>query len=101
MILQNASLDMSLSGEENIRFPAVLSRLYPYRPQFSRMPEASRRQVRDLAALLDIETDVFRPIKTLSGGTRRKLEIIRSLMPRPDVLFLDEPTRGLDTSGRR
>jgi len=65
------------------------------------MPEAYRRQVAELAALLDIETDIFRPIKTLSGGTRRKLEIIRSLMHRPDVLFLDEPTRGLDTNGRR
>src|SRR3989442_13496436 len=65
------------------------------------MPEPYRRQVRDLAALLNIETDVFRPIKTLSGGTRRKLEIIRSLMHRPDILFLDEPTRGLDTNGRR
>ena len=101
IIFQNPSLDMNLTGEENIRFHAVLYRLYPYRPRFSLMPEDYRRQVRDLAALLDIETDVFRPIKTLSGGTRRKLEIIRSLMHRPDVLFLDEPTRGLDTSGRR
>src|SRR5207253_4743625 len=101
IIFQNPSLDMNLTGEENIRFHAVLYRLYPYRPRFSMMPEAYRRQVRDLAALLSIETDVFRPIKTLSGGTRRKLEIIRSLMHRPDILFLDEPTRGLDTNGRR
>jgi len=101
IIFQNPSLDMNLTGEENIRFHAVLYRLYPYRPRFSLMPEAYRRQVRELAALLNIETDVFRPIKTLSGGTRRKLEIIRSLMHRPDVLFLDEPTRGLDTNGRR
>ena len=101
IIFQNPSLDMNLTGEENIRFHAVLYRLYPYRPRFSMMPEAYRRQVRDLAAMLSIETDVFRPIKTLSGGTRRKLEIIRSLMHRPDILFLDEPTRGLDTNGRR
>src|SRR2546421_1371720 len=101
IIFQNPSLDMNLTGEENIRFHAVLYRLYPYRPRFSLMPEAYRRQVRDLAALLNIETDVFRPIKILSGGTRRKLEIIRSLMHRPDILFLDEPTRGLDTNGRR
>ena len=101
IIFQNPSLDLNLTGEENVRFHAVLYRLYPYRPRFSLMPEAYRRQVRDLAALLDIETDIFRPIKTLSGGTRRKLEIIRSLMHRPDVLFLDEPTRGLDTNGRR
>jgi ABC-2 type transport system ATP-binding protein len=101
IIFQNPSLDMNLTGEENVRFHAVLYGLYPYRPRFVLMPQAYRRQVRELATLLDIETDVFRPIKTLSGGTRRKLEIIRSLMHRPDVLFLDEPTRGLDTNGRR
>ncbi len=101
IIFQNPSLDMNLTGEENIRLHAVLYELYPYRPRFSMMPEAYRKQVGDLAALLNIETDIFRPIKTLSGGTRRKLEIIRSLMHRPDVLFLDEPTRGLDTNGRR
>jgi ABC-2 type transport system ATP-binding protein len=101
IIFQNPSLDMNLTGEENVRFHAILYRIYPYRPRFSLMPEAYRHQIRDLAALLDIESDIFRPIKTLSGGTRRKLEIIRSLMHRPDVLFLDEPTRGLDTNGRR
>jgi ABC-2 type transport system ATP-binding protein len=65
------------------------------------MPAAYRHQVEELAVLLNIEADIHRPIKTLSGGTRRKLEIIRSLMHRPAVLFLDEPTRGLDTDGRR
>jgi len=101
IIFQNPSLDMNLTGEENVRFHAVLYGLYPYRLRFRLMPPAYRRQVGELAALLDIEGDIFRPIKTLSGGTRRKLEIIRSLMHRPDVLFLDEPTRGLDTNGRR
>ena len=101
IIFQNPSLDMNLTGEENVRFHAVLYGLYPYRPRFVLMPDAYRRQVREFAELLNIETDIFRPIKTLSGGTRRKLEIIRSLMHRPDVLFLDEPTRGLDTNARR
>ena len=101
IIFQNPSLDMNLTGEENVRFHAVLYGLYPYRPQFRLMPTAYRQQVRELAALLSIEADIFRPIKVLSGGTRRKLEIIRSLMHRPAVLFLDEPTRGLDTNGRR
>ena len=101
IIFQNPSLDMNLTGEENVRFHAVLYGLYPYRPQFRLMPTAYRRQVAELAALLNIESDIFRPIKTLSGGTRRKLEIVRSLMHRPAVLFLDEPTRGLDTNGRR
>jgi ABC-2 type transport system ATP-binding protein len=101
IIFQNPSLDMNLTGEENVRFHAVLYGLYPYRTQFRLMPLAYRQQVGELAGLLNIETDIFRPIKTLSGGTRRKLEIIRSLMHRPKVLFLDEPTRGLDTNGRR
>ena len=101
IIFQNPSLDMNLTGEENVRFHAILYGLFPYRPRFRMMPAAYRQQVMELAGLLDIETDIFRPIKLLSGGTRRKLEIIRSLMHRPDVLFLDEPTRGLDTNGRR
>lgn len=101
IIFQNPSLDMNLTGEENVRFHAILYRLYPFRPRFVLMPEAYRRQVHEFADLLNIETDIFRPIKTLSGGTRRKLEITRSLMHRPEVLFLDEPTRGLDTTARR
>jgi ABC-2 type transport system ATP-binding protein len=101
IIFQNPSLDMNLTGEENVRFHAILYGLFPYRPRFRMMPAAYRQQVMELAGLLDIETDIFRPIKLLSGGTRRKLEIIRSLMHRPEVLFLDEPTRGLDTNGRR
>src|SRR6185295_3201970 len=44
--------------------------------------------------------EVFRPLKTFSGGMKRKLEIIRSLMHRPSVLFLDEPTSGLDPVSR-
>jgi ABC-2 type transport system ATP-binding protein len=101
IIFQNPSLDMNLTGEENVRFHAILYGLFPYRPRFAMMPQAYRQQVTELGKLLDIEAEMFRPIKVLSGGTRRKLEIIRSLMHRPEVLFLDEPTRGLDVNGRR
>ena len=44
---------------------------------------------------------MFKPLKTFSGGMKRKLEIVRSLMHRPGVLFLDEPTSGLDPVSRR
>jgi ABC-2 type transport system ATP-binding protein len=92
---------MNLSGEENVRLHAILYGLYPYRPAYRLMPPEYRRQVRELASLLDIDRDIFRPVKKLSGGMRRKLEIIRGLMHRPQVLFLDEPTAGLDAASRR
>ena len=101
IIFQNPSLDMNLSGEENVRLHAILYGLYTYRPAFRLMPDAYRAQVRDLAAVLGMENDIFQPVKKLSGGMQRKLEIIRGLMHRPKVLFLDEPTRGLDVASRR
>jgi ABC-2 type transport system ATP-binding protein len=101
IIFQNPSLDMNLSGEENVRLHAILYGLYPYRPAFRMMPAEYRRQVHDLAAVLGMEADMFRPVKKLSGGMQRKLEIIRGLMHKPLVLFLDEPTRGLDVASRR
>ena len=101
IIFQNPSLDMNLSGEENVRLHAILYGLYPYRPAFRLMPTAYRAHVRDLASVLGMEKDMFQPVKKLSGGMQRKLEIIRGLMHRPSVLFLDEPTRGLDVASRR
>ena len=101
IIFQNPSLDMNLNGEENIRFHAVLYRLHPYRPLYRLMPAAYRRQVRELADVVGLGADVFKPVRRLSGGMRRKLEIIRGLMHHPKVLFLDEPTSGLDTASRR
>ena len=100
IIFQNPSLDMNLTGEENIRFHAVLYGLYPYRPLYRLMPRSYRNQVRELAEMVALGADVFKPVKRLSGGMRRKLEIIRGLMHHPRVLFLDEPTSGLDVASR-
>jgi ABC-2 type transport system ATP-binding protein len=101
IIFQQPSLDLNLTAEENVRFHAILYGLYGFRPSFSMMPRTYRDEVRRLAGVLGIEADLFRPIKTFSGGMRRKLEILRSLIHRPRVLFLDEPTVGLDPASRR
>ena len=101
IIFQNPSLDMNLTGEENVRFHAILYGLYPYRALYRLMPSAYRRQIGELAEMIGLGADVFKPVRRLSGGMQRKLEIIRGLMHHPRVLFLDEPTSGLDVASRR
>jgi ABC-2 type transport system ATP-binding protein len=101
IIFQKPSLDRNLTGEENVRLHAILYGLYRYAPAFRLMAPAYRRQVEEWAELLGVGRQIFAPVRTYSGGMLRKLEIIRSLIHRPRVLFLDEPTTGLDAPSRR
>jgi ABC-2 type transport system ATP-binding protein len=100
IVFQKPSLDQNLTAEENVRLHAALYGIYPYRPGFRLMPAAYRQQVEALAELLGISDSLFKPVKTFSGGMKRKLEILRGLLHRPAVLFLDEPTTGLDPESR-
>ena len=88
---QYASVDENLTGTENLVLIARL--LGQPRPQ-------ARRRAAELLAEFRLEDAADRPAKTYSGGMRRRLDLASSLVGRPRVLFLDEPTTGLDPRSR-
>jgi len=89
---QYAAVDENLTGHENLRMVGRLTHL-PKQLMLDRADELLTRF--DLAAAKD------RPVRTYSGGMRRRLDLAAALVHRPPVLFLDEPTTGLDPSGRQ
>jgi ABC-type multidrug transport system ATPase subunit len=89
---QNSAVDEALTGRENLEIVGRLQRLSGR--------EARRRTV----AVLDefgLADSAGRPVRTYSGGMRRRLDLAASLVGRPPVLLLDEPTTGLDPVARR
>jgi ABC-2 type transport system ATP-binding protein len=88
---QDATLDDSLTGRQNLVMVGELSRL--------RRAEAKARAI-DLLARFDLSDAGDRVMKGYSGGMRRRLDLAASLVTRPPVLFLDEPTTGLDPTSR-
>jgi ABC-2 type transport system ATP-binding protein len=88
---QETVLDDALTGRQALDFHG---RLY----QQSRAKRQAK--IAELLALVELEDAADRKIRTYSGGMKRRLELIRGLMTEPDVLFLDEPTLGLDPQSR-
>jgi ABC-2 type transport system ATP-binding protein len=88
---QFAAVDPNLTGRENLRMVGILGQL----ARADILPRAA-----DLLARFDLTDAADRPVRTYSGGMRRRLDIAASLMQRPPVLFLDEPTTGLDLKSR-
>jgi len=88
---QYAAVDENLTGKENLE---MVGRLY----HLGR--DASRTRADELLEQFDLVDAAKRPAKTYSGGMRRRLDLAAALVARPPVLFLDEPTTGLDPRGR-
>ena len=101
VVFQQPALDQNLTAEENLRLHAVLYGMYRWRPMYRLMAAGYRSKVTEVAGILGIADLLGKPVRSLSGGQRRRLEIVRALMHQPSVLFLDEPTAGLDPESRR
>jgi daunorubicin resistance ABC transporter ATP-binding subunit len=89
---QYTAVDQLLTGRENLRLMARLAHL----PR-----AAGRRRGDDLLALFDLDDAADRLVRTYSGGMRRRLDLAVSLLTQPQVIFLDEPTTGLDPRSRQ
>jgi ABC-2 type transport system ATP-binding protein len=88
---QFAAVDENLTGHENLRLIGQLNQLGRRR--------ATERS-RELLGAFQLEEAADRPAKTFSGGQRRRLDVAAALVARPSILFLDEPTTGLDPQSR-
>lgn len=88
---QYAAVDEFLTGRENLR---MFGDLYHLTPQYVK----SRSE--ELLSWFDLTDAADRPAKTYSGGMRRRLDLASSLIAKPSILFLDEPTTGLDPRSR-
>ncbi len=88
---QERAIDRFLTGREHLELLGALYHLGK---------DEARRRIADLLQLVELDAHADRPAKTYSGGMKRKLDIACGLLPDPQILFLDEPTLGLDVQSR-
>jgi ABC-2 type transport system ATP-binding protein len=91
LVFQDPSLDDQLTARENLEFHAFVYNV----PRADR-----RRRIDDALEMVELTDRASSLVKTFSGGMRRRLEIARGILHHPQVLFLDEPTLGLDPQTR-
>src|SRR5262245_35032350 len=92
IVFQESALDRSLTVSENLRFAGLLLDL---------PSKTIAERANELLELFGLQEHRSKPVAALSGGMRRALDIVRGVLHRPKVLFLDEPTIGLDLPNRR
>lgn len=92
VVFQNSVLDSALTVRENLASRAAL---------YGITGSAFRRRISELSELLQLEELLPRTVGKLSGGQRRRIDIARALLHKPDILVLDEPTTGLDPQTRK
>ncbi|MCP3959461.1 MAG: ATP-binding cassette domain-containing protein [bacterium] len=90
-IAQGSGGDPLITGRENLQLQGQIFRLPPKR---------LRQRIDELLALFQLEDAAARMVETYSGGMRRRLDVAMGLIHQPEVLFLDEPTTGLDPKSR-
>jgi ABC-2 type transport system ATP-binding protein len=91
VVFQDAVVDQPLTGRQNLELHLRL---------WGVEATEGRRRLAELAGTVGVDDILDRPVATYSGGQRRRMEIVRALLSAPRVLFLDEPTVGLDTRVR-
>jgi len=92
IVFQESALDRTLTVAENLRFAGLLQNL---------PPRVIAERSSELLELFGLQEQRAKPVAALSGGMRRALDIVRGVLHQPRVLFLDEPTIGLDLPNRR
>jgi len=92
IVFQEPALDSKLTGKENLDFHAMMYHIER---------DERRRRIDEVLRLVDLTEKASVLVEKYSGGMKRRLEIARGLIHRPKVLFLDEPTLGLDAQTRR
>lgn len=92
IVFQDPTLDTKLTGKENLLFHAML---------YGIEKEEAEKRIKEVLELVELQDKANTLVEKYSGGMKRRLEIARGLIHRPKVLFLDEPTLGLDAQTRR